>query len=164
MALFEMRKSIWGRRFGLSSTGGLLTTPTTSGSTGFDQVAIMRDSTGTFLGPHDDSLVTSTSTGGATFTFGGVVGINSSAVAPTFLIGAPTAGRGMEIYFMTTVSTTIIFGGTSTSQMFIKMGGVGVGATIITFDHAAPCGNAVFLRGLSTTKFGVTYHSTAAWT
>jgi hypothetical protein len=164
MAFFTMRHSIYGRRVGLSSSGGLLVTPTTSGSTAFDQVAVLADSTGALLSRHDEPVVTTTSTGGATLTFGGIVAINSTAVNPSFLISAPRAGQGMEIYFISTVSTTISFGGTSTSVVFAKMGGVSAGATIITFDHAAPHGNAVFLRGLSATKFGVTYHSSAAWT
>ena len=166
MALFEMRTSLWGRRLGLSSTGGIIQGISSTGkvSTDFDLAAVMRDSTGALLSPHDEPVVTSTSTGGATLTFGGVVVLNSSAVNPSFLITAPRPGQTMEIYFLSTVSTTISFGGTSTSQVFQKMGGVSAGATIITFDQAAPSGNALFLRGLSATKFGLTYHSSAAWT
>ena len=164
MTTFIMNHSIHGRRVGLSSSGGLLLQNTTAPSTAFDIIAVTRDSTGALLGPHDEPVVTTTSTGGATLAFGGIVAINSSAVAPSFLIAAPTAGRQMEIYFISTVSTTISFGGTSTSQVFQKLGGVSVGATIVTFDHAAPCGNSFFLRGLSATKFGMVMNSTAAWT
>jgi hypothetical protein len=164
MALFTMGKSILGRRLGLSSSGGLLLQNTTAPSTGFDIVALTRDSTGAVIGPHDEPVVTTTSTGGATLTFGGVVALNSSAVNPSFTITAPTAGRGMEFYFISTVSTTISFGGTSTSQVFQKLGGVSAGATIITFDNAAPSGNSFVLRGLSATKFGFLPGSTAAWT
>lgn len=160
---FEMRTSIKGKRFGLSSSGGLLVTRT-SGSTVFDLVAVERDSTGALISPHDEPVVTTTSTGGATLTFGGIVAINSSAVAPSFSITAPRPGQLMEIYFISTNSTTISFGGTSTSVVFSPMGGVSAGTTIITFNHAAPCGNMLSLRGLSATKFGVVYNSTAAWT
>ena len=164
MAFFDLRTSIKGRRFGLSSSGGLLVTRTTSGSTVYDLVAVERDSTGAIVSPHDEPVVTTTSTGGAQLTFGGIVAINSSVVNPSFTITAPRPGQQMEIYFISTNSTTISFGGTSTSVLFNKPGGVGVGSTILTFDHAAPLGNALFLRGLSATRFGVTYHSSAAWT
>ena len=164
MPTFLMKTSIHGRRAGLSSSGGLLLQNTTAPSTAFDIVAVTRDSSGALLSPHDEPVVTTTSTGGATLTFGGIVAINSSAVAPSFTITAPRAGQGMEIYFISTVSTTISFGGTSTSQVFQKLGGVSVGATIVTFDHAAPFGNSFFLRGLSATQFGMVMNSTAAWT
>ena len=159
---FTRRKSIHGRQLAFSSSGGLI--GSTEGSTDFTYAFITRDSTGALLSPHDEAVVTTTSTGGATLTFGGVLAINSSAVNPSFLITAPRAGQGMEIYFVSTVSTTISFGGTSTSQVFQKLGGVSVGATIITFDSAAPSGNSFILRGLSTTKFGFLPGSTAAWT
>ena len=164
MALFTKHHSIYGRRVAVSSSGGLLLQNTTAPSTGFDIVALSRDSTGTILGPHDEPVIASTSTGGATFTFGGVVTINSSATAPSFLITAPVAGRKMEFYFISTVSTTISFGGTSTANVFQKIGGLSGGATIITFDNAAPSGNSFFLRGLSATKYGFFPGSTAAWT
>lgn len=162
MALFTMKTSIHGRRLGLSSSGGFISS--TDGSTGFDAVAVMRDSTGAVTSPHDEPVVTTTSTGGATLTFGGVLAINSSAVSPSFLISAPRAGQLMEIYFISTASTTISFGGTSTSVLFQKLGGVSAGSTIITFDNAAPFGNSFVLRGLSATKFGFMPGSTAAWT
>ena len=165
MALFTSRQSVHGRQLLLSSTGGLLVNNTTAPSTGFDQVVVTRDSTGALLSPHDEPVVTTTSTGnGALMTFGGVLAINSSVVNPSYLIGTPRAGQSMEIYFISTLSTTISFGGTSTAVTFVAMGGVSAGTTIITFNHAAPCGNMLMLRGLSATKFGVVYNSTAAWT
>lgn len=163
MALFTMQHSIYGRRLALSSTGGLLLQNTTAQSTGFDIIAVTRDSSGALLSPHDES-VTNTTTTGTQLTFGGVHVLNSSAVAPVYTITAPRPGQQMEIYFISTLSTTLNFGGTSTAVVFAKMGGVSAGSTTLTFDHAAPHGNALFLRGLSATKFGVTYHSSAAWT
>jgi len=160
---FTLLTSIHGRKLGLSTTGGLII-GTSRGSTIFDNIAVVRDSTGALISPHDESVVTTTSTGGATLTFGGVVVLNSSAVAPSFTITAPRPGQGMEIYNISTVSTTLSFGGTSTSQVFQKIGGVSAGATIITFDNAAPSGNSFILRGLSATKFGFLPGSTAAWT
>ena len=159
-------KSLFGRQIGITSTGGIgqYLTSTGGGSTIVNMLAVMRDSTGALLSPHDEPVVTTTSTGGATLTFGGVVGVNSSATSPSFTITAPRPGQSMEIYFISTVSTTISFGGTSTSQVFQKLGGVSAGATIITFDNAAPSGNSFILRGLSATKFGFLPGSTAAWT
>lgn len=162
MAFFTMIRSIHGRALGLSSTAGLLIGNGTS--TAFDSIAVTRDSSGTIRSPHDEPVVTTTSTGGATLTFGGVVALNSSVVNPSFLISAPRPGQSMEIYFISTLSTTISFGGTSTAVVFQKLGGVSAGSTIITFDNAAPSGNSFALRGLSATKIGFLPGSTAAWT
>src|SRR3990167_7475381 len=125
---FTLLTSIHGRKLGLSTTGGLII-GTSRGSTIFDNIPVVRDSTGALISPHDESVVTTTSTGGATLTFGGVVVLNSSAVAPSFTITAPRPGQNMELYFISTVSTTLSFGGTSTSQVFQKIGGVSAGAT-----------------------------------
>lgn len=150
-------KSIHGRTVGRTSSGGLANQDSSA-------LYVMRDSTGARLSPFDEPVVTTTSTGGATLTFGGVLAINSSVVNPSFLISAPRPGQLMEIYFISTNSTTISFGGTSTAVVFQKLGGVSAGSTIITFDNAAPCGNSFILRGLSATKFGFLPGSTAAWT
>lgn len=163
MAFFEQRKSLWGRRAGVSSTGGLLTTPT-SGSTVFDQVAVMRDSTGGRLSPFDEVVVTSTSTGGAVYAFGGVLSINSTAVAPAFSISAPRPGQVMYIQNISTVSTTITFGGTSTAVLLNKQGVTSAGSTILTMSDAAPFGAAFMLFGLSATRMGIISQSTVLFT
>lgn len=162
MANYVMRTSIFGRRLGLSSTGAIITSYGSTGnqSTGFDAAAIMKDSTGTILGPHDEPVVTTTSTGGDTvLTFGGVLAINSSVAAPTWLISAPTAGRLMEIYIISSASA-IVFGGTSTSQVFMKVGGGSPGSTTLTLTDANLAGHSLKLRGLSATKIGVMDGST----
>src|SRR3990167_7892896 len=102
-------KSLFGRQIGLTSTGGIgqYMTSTGGGSSIVNMLAVVRDSTGALLSPHDEPVVTTTSTGGATLTFGGVVGLNSSAVSPSFTITAPRPGQLMEIYFLSTASTTI---------------------------------------------------------
>ena len=157
MADFVSRTSIHGRRLGISSSGGLVTCYGSTGnqSTGYVAVAIMRDTTGTMMGPHDEPVVTTTSTGGDTvLTFGGVLAINSTVAAPTWLISAPTAGRLMEIYVISSASA-IVFGGTSTSQVFMKVGGGSPGSTTLTLTDVNLAGHSLKLRGLSATKFGV---------
>ena len=154
---FGMKTSIWGRRLFLSSSGGICNA--TDGSTAFDSVAITRDSTGTFISPHDEPVVTTTSTGGATLTFAGIITIASSATAATFLLTAPTAGRKCDIYISGSASA-LTFGGTSTSQVFMKVGGTTAGSTTLTLTDANLAGQTVHLRGLSATQYGVLHGST----
>ena len=161
MADYVMRTSIHGRRLGISSSGAVITSYGSTGnqSTGFVAAAIMKDSTGTIMGPHDEPVVSTTSTGGATLTFSGVANINTSATAATFLLTAPTAGRMMEVYILSSASA-LTFGGTSTSQVFMKVGGGAAGSTTLTLTDVSLAGQALKLRGLSATQYGVLHGST----
>lgn len=149
--------SIYGRLLGMSSTYGLLIG--SKGSTIFDSLAVTRDSTGALLSPHDEPVVTSTSTGGATLTGSGVTVLNTSATAATFLLGAPVAGRMAEIYVISSASA-LTFGGTSTSQVFMKVAGTSAGSTTLTLTDADLAGQCLKLRGLSATRWGVLHGST----
>lgn len=164
MAFFQPLTSIKGRWLQRSSSGGILTLPTTSGSTVFDTVLMERDSSGTIRSPHDEPVVTTTSTGGTQFTFGGVLVLNSSAVAPAFTISAPRPGQTMYVYNISTASTTITFGGTSTSVLLNKQGVTSAGSTILTMSDAAPFGAAFMLVGLSATRMGIISQSTVLFT
>lgn len=153
---FTMLKSVVGRRLGLSSTGGILAA---SESTALDSAAVMRDSTGAVISPHYERVANTTSTGGATLSAEGVHTINTSATAATFLIAAPVAGKLKEIYIVSSASA-LTFGGTSTAQVFMKIAGTSAGSTTLTLTDADLAGQALILRGLSATQWGVVSGST----
>ena len=152
----RMLTSIHGRRLGLSSTGGIIQSMTSTGgySSSFEMLAQM-------WGPA--MVATTTSTGGATLSNNGVSVINTSATAATFLIAAPVAGVSKEIYIVSSASA-LTFGGTSPSQLFSKIAGGATGSTTLTLIVASTAdslaGQTLFLRGLSATKWGVLHGST----
>ena len=155
---FTRRKSLWGRQLALSSSGYLI--GSTEGSTDFTIGYMSRDSTGTILGPHDEPVVTTTSTAASpTLTFGGVINIASSATAQTFLLTAPRAGQGCEIY-ITSSASALTFGGTSTGLVFSKIGAGTAGSTTLTLTDANLAGQSLILRGITATKIGVVNGST----
>jgi hypothetical protein len=151
-----MVTSIYGRRLGLSSTGGITQSLTSTGgiSSSFLLLAQM-------WGPA--MVATTTSTGGATLSNSGVSIINSSATSATFLVSAPVIGVRKEIYIIS-ASSVMIFGGTSTSQVFMKVAGGAAGSTIITLTDASLAGQVLILRGLTATQWGVINGSTVIQT
>jgi hypothetical protein len=146
--MFTMRTSIHGRRLGLSSTGGLLAS---AGESTAQVAAAQMWGSG--------MLETIASTGGATLLNYGVSVIATTATAATFLLGAPVAGLSKEIYIVSSGSA-LTFGGTSTSQVFSKIGGGTAGSTTLTLTDANLAGQALVLRGLSATKWGLMNGST----
>lgn len=148
--------SLHGRSLGLTSTGGLAQYRDATGgqSTAVIMYAQMWGS---------GMVATTTSTGGATLSNSGVSVINTSASAATFLIAAPVSGIRKEIYIVSSASA-LTFGGTSTSQVFMKIAGGIAGSTTLTLIAASTAdslaGNALILRGLSTTQWGVMHGST----
>src|SRR3990167_551741 len=148
----RMVTSIHGRRLGISSTGGIIQAynSTGKGSTQFDMTAQMWG---------QGMVATTTSTGGATLSNSGVSVINTSASAATFLIAAPEIGVAKEIYVVSAASA-LTFGGTSTSQVFMKVGGGAAGSTTLTLIDASLAGQTLIMRGLSATQWGIMNGST----
>jgi hypothetical protein len=145
-------KSIHGRIVGRTSTGGLASADSSA-------LYVMRDSTGARLSPLYEPVVTTTSTGGATLTFGGIINIASSATAAAFLLTAPAAGQSCVITISGSASA-LTFGGTSTSQVFMKVGSGTAGSTTLTLTDANLGGQSMILYGVSATKSFVTHGST----
>ena len=145
-------RSIRGRQLGLSSTNGIgqFVNITGGNSTAVTALAQMWGS---------GLTLTTTSSGGATLSNAGVSVINTSATAATFLIAAPALGVSKEIWIISSASA-LTFGGTSTSQVFMKVAGGSVGSTTVTLTDVNLAGQMLLLRGLSTTKWGVANGST----
>ena len=158
MAAFKMRVSKHGRLLGISSTGGIIQAITSTGVAGSSEFSYAAQMWG------DGMVATTTSTGGATLGNSGVSVINTSASAATFLIAAPVTGVSKEIYIISSASA-LTFGGTSTSQVFMKIAGGIAGSTTLTLTAASTAdslaGNTLLLRGLSATQWGVMHGSTS---
>ena len=151
MAAFVMHKSIVGKRFGLSSTGGILAA---SESTTFDSVAVMRDSTGARLSPLYEPLTDQTT--GETFGNSGVSMLTSSTVAAlTYILGAPVAGVYKEVICNASATAVTI----DTSATTIIFTSSGASSTSLSIAVASTLGGAkyenVLLRGISTTRWQV---------
>ena len=145
-------RSIRGRYLVLTSTNGL---GQYVGSTGGDSTAVtvVAQMWGKGL------TLTTTSTGDATLPNSGISVINTSATAAAFLLAAPVAGVMKQIFIVSSASA-LTFGGTSTSQVFMKIAGGSAGSTTLTLTDANLAGQALNLTGLSTTQWGVMHGST----
>ena len=117
MALMQMLHSIYGRKLGMSSTFGLLISGGTS--TGFDSVAVTRDSTGAVLGPFHWPLTSHSSSG---FTL--VEGLNlvSTASATSITCQPPVQSAsiiGAPVYVtIASSATTVTISGSGTAILF----------------------------------------------
>jgi hypothetical protein len=153
-----MRTSIHGRRFGLSSTGGLLTGYDATGgqSTLFDQQAQMWGGALVSTAPADGGLI---SNSGIT-----VIGAGTTN-GSTFLIANPVAGLRKELLFAVCSATALNFETTSTSA-FIRTTGTALGSTgstHIDVDSDDPISGGITLMGISTAEWVITgYHGIAA--
>lgn len=135
---FTQRTSIFGRRLGLSSTGGIVSAP--SGSTDIDRSAQMW---GPGLFSSSTGLVNS-----GTNLLGGTGG------AQTFILsGAPQVGLRCEI-ISDTSSSSVTINTTDATINFNSSGGTS--STALTFAVAGGTeGQSVVLRGLSATRWQV---------
>lgn len=153
---FQLLKSVLGRRFGISSTNGLLAG---SGSaTAFDLVAVMRDSTGAVISPHYEPI-TAASSSGATLSNSGVSLLSSAtAESRVFQLQAPVAGVLKEIISQAS-ATTVTFETSATTILFFDTtltdtGSTGLVLTVLSTD-GGNYGAAVVLRGLSATRWQI---------
>lgn len=142
---FNILTSIYGRRFGITTTGGLASG---HGATGGQSSAV--GSVCQMWG--DDLTFVTTSTGGATLRNSGINGIASSVANPLFTVPAPVKGLTCEIYVMTS-SSLITLNSTATAIQFLKAGVAASSALVMT--DVSLLGANIVLRGLSTTQWGV---------
>ena len=152
---FRMLTSLYGRRIGLSSTGGLGSGYTSTGG----QYASTAGQLGAIAQLWGDSMVTTTSATGVTLSNNGVAILNTTSTAGTYLVSAPVVGVSKEIYIISSASA-LTFGGTSTSQVFMKIGAGTAGSTTVTLTDANLAGQVLLLRGLSATQWGIVNGST----
>lgn len=145
-------RSVRGRHLVLTSTNGLGQYMTSTGGNS-TAVTLYAQMWGKGL------TLTTTSTGGATLPNSGVSVINTSATAATFLLAAPVAGVAKQIFVVSSASA-LTFGGTSTSQVFMKVAGGAAGSTTLTLTDVNLAGQSINLTGLSATQWGVMHGST----
>ena len=152
MPFFRQITSIHGRRLGLSSTGGILAS---TGSTEFDAVAVMRDSTGARLGPLYEPLTAVASSIGSTIGHGFSTISSGTATAPSFEISEPVVGVEVEIHIDTSASE-MTFGSCTTAIVFrTTLSGE---ASTMFFSALADVdlfGVSLTLRGITTTQWNV---------
>lgn len=141
MTAFVQRTSIHGRRLGISSSGGITSSP--SGSTDIDRSAQM-------WGP---GLITSVSSADTIPNSGTNILSTATAAALTYIIAAPVAGVLCEIISQTT-SSGVTINTTATTINFNSSGGTSSTALVIALA-AGTEGQSVVLRGLSATQWQV---------
>lgn len=151
---FTVRKSIFGRLLGISSTGGIVAGP--QGSTDVSIAAQM-------WGPGMFTEATSTD---ATLSNSGITVVTSGVTSPggAFTLRAPAKGVSKEIVFNTpsssltlnTTSTSILF---QTTATFLAANG----STVLTIlGSTLGLSGSVVLRGLSATKWALVSKTVAA--
>ena len=151
-----MRTSIHGRRFGLSTTGGILSGYDATGghSTAFESQAQMWGKTHHETVTADAGVI---SNQGVTFI------TTASTNGSTYFLSAPVLGVYKEIHIVSsatamnleTTAATIFIGTTAAT-------GVDVGTTHLDLDSTAAgvgVAGSIILRGLSTTFWSVISHS-----
>lgn len=147
MPTFVQRTSIHGRRLGISSSGGITSSP--SGSTDIDRSAQM-------WGP---GLISSISSAETIPNSGVNILSTAAAGALTYTIAAPVAGVRCEVISQTT-SSGVTLNTTATTINFNSSGGTS--STALTMLLAGGTeGQSVVLRGLSATQWQVVSRSGA---
>lgn len=142
MARDTILTSIHGRKFGLTSSGGLLTYET--GATA-PSIALMGDTSGRV-----PAIVTASAVVGTTMTNYGLDVLSSAtATAAIYTMRAPAAGVLKEITVATT-SSEITLQGTATSILFGSSG-----ADKVFISGAENRSKSVILRGITTSRWAV---------
>jgi hypothetical protein len=145
---FQMLTSVFGRRLGISSSGGLVMGA--KGSTVIDRAAVMTDSTGARLNQVCEPL-TAASSSGATISNDGLTTLNhSSATTLAFVLQRPAAGSVKRLASLST-SSAIVIDTSATTIVFQTSGGAS--STSLTFGAANNKGEFAVLVGLSTAKW-----------
>ena len=149
---FSMRHSIHGRRLGLTSSGGVVASP--SGSTTIGQAAQMWG---------DDSEIFETvSAAGATISNSGVTVISTDSTSgAAFVVSAPITGISKEIHFQTS-ATAHTLGTTATTIKFnstLAESAAGGSTTLTVTGAAGGIAGVVVMRGLSGTAWGLVSHT-----
>lgn len=141
-------KSVLGRQFGITSTGGLATP--SSGSTAVDYIAVMRDSTGAQVTPQIMPIVAASSSGTQLANWTVSQLSSASATAATFMLLAPVAGVIKRIVSLST-SSAITIDTSATTIVFQTSGGAS--STSLSFGAANNRGEFATLIGLSTARW-----------
>jgi hypothetical protein len=154
---FTMQTSLHGRRFGLSSTGGLVSG---AGSTGNQSTAI--DAAAQMWGP---SMVESHTSAGDTLKNSGISIISSGSTnGASFVMSAPVTGVYKEVHFQTS-ATALTFNTTAVSIFFNSTlaEGSSAGSTTLSFAQAtAGLGGCLAMRGLSDTVWSIVSNNAGA--
>ncbi len=116
---FTQRTSLHGKKFGISSTGGLITPPVTGSSGSTLPHTMAAQMWGEGMHAFIPSTVGSTISnyGLTTMTSGSATSLNATAAVTTFEIGRPEPGVHKYIHIDTSASE-ITFGSTSTAIVF----------------------------------------------
>jgi len=143
MAFFTQRTSIHGRRIGLSSTGGITSSP--SGSTDIDRAAQM-------WGPG----LLETSTGGTLSNAGTSVVSTAVTANTTFTLPAPISGLYKEVFCG------------SSANILVTVESTDAGITFVTDGNGTAAGSSAVVFGSTTTGaagkgFRARAASTALW-
>lgn len=158
--MFKMLTSIYGRRLGISSSGGLVshTGSTGGGSTAFVTAAQMWGT----------GMVETISAAGATINNAGLTYISSDSTAGTtpYILQAPVAGLSKEIFITTTATALAI--NTNATTVFISSTlaelAAGGSTTLTISGPATGIGGSIVLRGISATQWAIMSHTAAVST
>ncbi len=163
--------SLHGRKFGLSSSGGLLVWPTTG--TGYNHFAEISSagvfnssisSFGSTIGEAEfsklKSVVETISSSAATLAVNGISRISSDVINVSVLkVPAPETGI-IKIIFGDSSASTISFNTTSSDVQFVS---TAANSSALVWDKAGGVrGDLVFMAGLSTTRWAVLYKTAVA--
>ena len=146
MGDFQRVTSLFGRRLGLTSSGGLVNDSTF--------VAIMRNATGVIQDVMRSYVESISSSGAQAVRYGVSILATATATARAFSIQTPISGVEKRIFSQASGSVVTIE--TSATTILIASTGAGGGATSLTITNAAGTkGEAVTLMGLSSTLWTV---------
>jgi hypothetical protein len=152
MAKDVILTSLHGRRFGLTSTGGLGANET--GSTGL-VIALMKSTADIVQGAYGSTVETAAVVATTMINYGMSVLSTATATAATYTLAAPVKGVEKQIYAACSASE-ITIQGTATSILFGSTGG-----DKLFFSAASNQSNAVMLKGISSTRWAVLARPTA---
>lgn len=154
MSLVTILTSLHGRRFGLSSSGGVLVQPTTStGVTHLAEISsagVVNSSITEMTVQLLKSFVETISSSAATMVGHGLSVISSDVINVSVLtLSAPTAGVNKFIYGDSSAST-VTLNTTATTITF----GASVLSSALVFDNAGGIrGTGLILKGISATRW-----------
>ena len=165
MAFADILTSLHGRRFGLSSSGGVLVSPTTG--TGFSHLAEISSAgvfnssissfgstIGEFTAKVVKSVVETISSSAATLVNYGLSIISSDVINGSLLkISAPETGIHKEVFCQSSASTLSF---TTTADTIVFDTSFGASSSALVFDLVGGTrGKALVLRGVDATRWAV---------
>ena len=163
MSVTDILTSLWGRRLGLTSSGGLMVrhpssapansrtlTLSTAGTLN-ETIALFNATVGEITVQDLKSVVVATETTGTTLTnYGHSILSSAAATAQFFVMTAPEVGLFKSVVVGRNTASEITLQGTATTILFGS-----TGADKIFFTGADVRGVGVLLQGESTTRWSV---------